>query len=122
MNSVDDDDGNVLIQDMDNRNAFISKVALVFCVYFGIAMLFTDYINNNVENAREQYLHARLESSFSFYFILFIACKIIFSLLGKVVKKLAEVTLIVDFYLTYMTTLGLFFYLSNNKTYYSNSS
>ena len=107
---------------MDNRVSFLSRVSLIFIVYFGICLMITTYIHNNLEISREAYVHARLNVSLLFYIIFLFICKVIISLFGTILKKLSEIIFIIDLYLTYMTILGLYFYLSNNQTYYTNES
>ena len=101
---------------------FISKISLIFIIYFGFAAIIITYIIKNKEKSREEYIHSRLEISLPFYIVLSILIKVLFSVFGSVFKKLANLAFIIDFYLTYMCILGLYFGLNQTKTYYTDVS
>lgn len=107
---------------MENRLAFVSKLSLVFVLYFSICTFFVYMIDTYKEQARELYLHARLEASLLFYIILMLSLKMMFSIFGFAVKKLALVVYLIDIYLSYQVILGIYFKLGRDKIYYSDDS
>ena len=48
--------------------------------------------------------------------------KMMFSVFGKIFRKMAIIVYIVDFYFTYMCILGLYFTLNKSSSYYSDTS
>ena len=107
---------------MENKSAFVSKIALIFVVYFGFAAVVVSYIKKNIEKSREEFVHSRLEVSLSMFLIFTVSCKMVFSVFGTTIRSLAEVLFLLDFYFTYMSLLGLFFILNKTHLYYSDTS
>lgn len=112
----------VLVYDMENRTVFVSKIGLIFIIYFGFTSLIVTYIQKNKEAARELFIHSRLEVSLSLYLILTLVCKMLFSVFGSMLKKLALIVFVIDLYFTYMCVLGLYFTFNKTRAYYSDSS
>ena len=107
---------------MENKSAFVSKISLIFVLYFGFAAMIVVHIKKNIEKSREEFVHSRLEVSLTMYLILTLAIKMIFSVFGSTLRNLAEVFFLIDLYFTYMCVLGLFFILNKTSLYYSDTS
>lgn len=110
------------VYDMENKSAFVSKISLIFILYFGFAAMIVLHIKKNIEKSREEFVHSRLEVSLTMYLILTLAIKMIFSVFGSTLRNLAEVFFLIDLYFTYMCVLGLFFILNKTNLYYSDTS
>ena len=56
------------------------------------------------------------------YIMVSVLIKMVFSIFGSIIKKLTAVVFLIDIYFTYMSILGLYFYLNQTDSYYSNTS
>ena len=83
----------------------------MLAIYFGFIQLIIFFIWNNPEDTRNTFVHQRLSEAYKIYLGASIVLKLLFSILGFALKKLALLFYVVDLYLTYMWVLGLYYVL-----------
>ena len=100
------------MEESKNKSIFLAKVALLFVGLFTFINIEILYIKSNPDETRLQYVHSKLELLSYVYIVLTLSIKIIFSLFGTYIRNLAPLVYLIDFYLTYMVVLGLYYKLS----------
>lgn len=102
----------VLLRDTDSRNLYLTKVGLVFCLYYLILCLNFAIVYLHKEEVRRKYFAFHIFDDMWTYGLGLIFIKVIFSLFGRFIRSFSKLFFLIDIVLINVFAMGLFFYLN----------
>lgn len=105
-----------LLEEKEDR--FLTKVGIVFIIYFTICFLVVLFIELQRRTAKEWYRVFRLNKLVWVYFSISLVLKVCFGFLGKWIRRFSKFAFLIDLFLTSLITLGLFFHLEEVQRQY----
>lgn len=110
--TIDEDEEDVeLLKYTDSKNLYLTKVGLVFTIYWLIACLVLSMIYFGDDNFRRKYFNYRDTQKTWILLYIMIGVKVFMSFLGFLVRSLSTIFFLVDCYLINTFAVGLYFYL-----------
>ena len=105
------DDEVELLKYTGSKNLYLTKVGLVFCVYYLVCCISLTMIYMNPEGFRQKYFKYRVFNKTWTFLYIIIAIKVFMSFLGRFVRGLSTIFFLIDCYLINTFALSLYFYL-----------
>lgn len=102
----------LLLRDTDSRNLYLTKVGLIFSLYYLILCLNFLVIYTNKDEVRRKYFAFHIFDDMWTYAICLAFIKVIFSLFGRFIRSFSKLFFVIDIVLANIFVMGLFFYLN----------
>lgn len=115
---IEDSEPSVKFLLEEKEDKFLTKVAMIFVLYFAVCAIVCLFIQLDMRRAKEWYRVFRLNRLLWVFFTISLIIKASFGFLGQWIRNFSKFAFLVDLILVSFITLGLYFHLEEFQRQY----